>query len=88
MSIKFQITEKNCVDDDGNELQVGQVIKLPSEDIPMRYVNKGIIINPLGDKSDKELVVATPTEDADEEETAVSKQERINKRGKRRAKVQ
>ena len=90
MTIHYQITEKNAVDDFGNTLEVGKVITIGDDKIPPRLVNKGIIINPaVNAQSEKELVVATPSEeDTDDEETAIQKQERLNRRGKQRAKVQ
>ena len=83
---KFQITEKHATDAEGNTLAVGTIITVKG-DLDPRYVNKGIFVTGEGASADKELVVATPTEDSDTEETAVQKQSRINKRGRQRAKV-
>ena len=79
----FQITERDAFDGNGNAVAIGEVVEVNGE-LPSTLVNKGIFITGAVPKSDKELVVATPSED----DTAKHKQSRINRRGRQRAKVQ
>ena len=84
----FQVTKHDAFDGNLQPVAVGEVIEVDGE-LPSTLVNKGIFITGATPKSEKELVVATPSEDDDKrEETAMEKQARINRKGRQRAKVQ
>ena len=77
---KFQITEPNAVNEKNEPLPIGSIVTINGE-LPSLYVNKGIFITADGAPADKELINATP------EETAVERQARLNREGRKKPRV-